>query len=232
MAYTIAMTPQQHCGQIADFLVANPGAWIRGSLARNEYGYALDPGHPQASQWCSMGLLDKFVTDLTMHKRCEKLLHRVIAPMESIVFFNDMKDRTINDVIQAFRCASYMIEESQLQKEREEEATVPIYASKFTCSTYDMATTKAHDSVGATYAKALAKSMAEVFAESFKESAACTQKVIAKAQAMAIWKPEPKDVTVPNWNVLAHAPPIFGPKLISNESWYIKQSVGLLKAAA
>jgi hypothetical protein len=206
-------TPQQYCGQIADFLVANPGAWLQGALAADAMGYrGIDPDHPEARKWCSVGLLDKFIADVEMNRRASNLVRKVIAPIESIVFFNDMQGRTINDVIQMFRCASYMLESEQLVAERKAAAESP------------------EESLGMKYAKALSKAMTDSFVQQFKGDVA---KHFLPVKPPEVWKPLAKDeIPIPDWNVLAHAPPIIDPALISQESWYIKQSVALLKTAA
>jgi len=150
MANMHSMTPQSHCAFMADWFAANPERWTQGSFARDAEGCATDPGSPGAHAFCAMGLLQRFLGDARTYEHCLTLLTRAITPLEtggsviprSIAAFNDTAGRTVEDIIQMFRCASYM-------PEVEPELNIEEIAAKI----------EAETKLGNMYVKALADSM-------------------------------------------------------------------------
>lgn len=116
MAY-VPFSPQEYCGIIAGWLQQNPQAWCQGAMARDADGYGKDASDPNSRAYCTMGLLEKFIPDMTMRDRCAKLLSRVLTPFRegviarsnrSPVSYNDTSGRSVEEIISMFRCASYM----------------------------------------------------------------------------------------------------------------------------
>lgn len=82
------------------------------NTARPRIRGILAPAH-----FCAMGLLERFVINGGKRERCVHLLARVLTPYcegstirsnRSPVSYNDMSGRTVGEIIQMFRCASYL----------------------------------------------------------------------------------------------------------------------------
>lgn len=106
-------TAQDYCGEIANYLEANPDAWGKGTLAWSRDGVAVPPRDPTAISWCVLGLIDHFVDLLSMRQCCWDLLARVVTPLGkeqpySIHRYNDAERRTLTDIVRLFRAASFM----------------------------------------------------------------------------------------------------------------------------
>jgi hypothetical protein len=109
----VVKTPQQYCADIAIFLTECPHAWTQGYLARDQFARPCDTVSYQAEKWCIFGLIQKFVKDVRLANRCAALVSRVITPLASAIphspaAYNDLSSRTVAEIIQVFRCASYM----------------------------------------------------------------------------------------------------------------------------
>jgi hypothetical protein len=104
------MTPQQYCGQIADFLTQHPDAWTRGAFARRPSGFETHPLDPDAGELCLVGLLHKFVRSTTVREACSALLDAAIAEFGyggmSIIAFNDTVAKNVLDIVRVLRSAA------------------------------------------------------------------------------------------------------------------------------
>lgn len=124
------LSPQEYCAHIAQFLQDNPDAWTRGEYARARNNWPTHPHDPEAKQFCTLGLLLRFVPN-EKRSACERLLSRVITPYNhggavQVVSYNDSFAKDVNDIIAMFRAASYLpdVPERYPARDRVKEETV------------------------------------------------------------------------------------------------------------
>lgn len=108
----VVKSVSEHCRELADFLRINPSAWCKGTGARSGDDSPVSPMSPWARQWCTLGLIERFVTDNVMRNRIVKQLMRVITPLHgnapSVAAYNDQPNATVHDIIAMFECAALL----------------------------------------------------------------------------------------------------------------------------
>jgi hypothetical protein len=105
------MTPQEILLRAADIIEATPNAWTQGAMARNPKGLKVNPNHPTAACFCSLGAIQKAVIDIPNAPwvEAEALLAGSLsnneATMLTIVRWNDAPERTVSEVVAQMRKA-------------------------------------------------------------------------------------------------------------------------------
>lgn len=102
--------------QAARELISDPARWCRGTMAKNDRGYAVGPRQPDACQWCALGALVKCTPDDSKFKgevntkvmanalKVAAMFRRlVIGVGHSLVEFNDA--HTHDEVLATFDAA-------------------------------------------------------------------------------------------------------------------------------
>jgi hypothetical protein len=106
------MTPQEILRRAADIIEAQPNAWTQGAPARNEQGLKVNPNHPTAICFCSIGAIQRAVinTPCAPWSKAEELLANSLSHtpgvMVKIVKWNDESRRTAAEVAAQMRKAA------------------------------------------------------------------------------------------------------------------------------
>lgn len=88
------------------FLQRNPKAWCKGTAihnARMKNGKPCDHDHPKACRWCVYGLLNIFYPGENMDEVDDILILK--SNIWNPASWNDAPERTVKDVIAAFKKA-------------------------------------------------------------------------------------------------------------------------------
>lgn len=108
--YRPARDANEHCRDIADFLRINPDAWTQGVSARGGNGYPMSSMNPFARRFCTLGLLERFITsDLTRYCALgllSKALTSIKGNFMPIHHYNDGDGRRVEDIIALFDTAA------------------------------------------------------------------------------------------------------------------------------
>jgi hypothetical protein len=102
-------TVQYYLGEIALRLHADPGMWTQRALARNRLGTKSSPLDPDSTEWCTAGLILRFVPD-RLHGQARMLLTRLIGLRYGSMTIEQWNDNRaqLEDVIDLFECAARM----------------------------------------------------------------------------------------------------------------------------
>lgn len=94
-------------------LLEKPGAWIKGDLALDASGEAVDPSDSNASCWCVMGATER-VSDASWARRARNAFRAVIGGWnKSIPEWNDAPGRTQAEVVAKLREAAALARQEQ-----------------------------------------------------------------------------------------------------------------------
>jgi len=86
-------------------LLNDPKCWTKGTVARNANGGAVAPNNTDAVCWCAVGALAKickYPFNPTLYETVIYAFENVSSRQNGIGYWNDDKDRTHEEVLNAF----------------------------------------------------------------------------------------------------------------------------------
>lgn len=107
-------TVKEIAADIVRELTENPEAWTKDALARDKRATPRHATDPRACSWCASGHVEKRTDSLVLHgATLQAVAHQtglrsygVFEPVEIVVEWNDMKARTVEQVIELFRAVA------------------------------------------------------------------------------------------------------------------------------
>jgi hypothetical protein len=93
--------PKAIASDIARELRANPATWTQGVMARNAAGAQALVDESGACSWCLVGHIERRLKDRLINRPdvIDAFRRHLERDRKSIVAFNDVRSRTVDDVI-------------------------------------------------------------------------------------------------------------------------------------
>lgn len=98
------MTYKELAKQMADFYRSNPGSWTQGAAARDKDGHEVGFFRPEATQWCLVGLANRFCPGDNIQRL--RLYEAVTGSELDQDKWNDAPGRTVEEVIEKLELVS------------------------------------------------------------------------------------------------------------------------------